>query len=61
KTLTLSLTAELQGRLKQNASQHGMNQGDFTRRLLDLALEALEQGQISLQQPDQMDPPEEKS
>lgn len=47
KTLTLSLPPELQGRLRTQAGERGLNQGEFTRRLLDRALAALEQGQLT--------------
>lgn len=47
KTLTLSLPPELQGRLRAQAGERGLNQGEFTRRLLDRALAALEQGQLA--------------
>lgn len=49
KTLTLTLPGELQGRLRQRAGDLGLNQSEFTRRLLEQALNAFEKGELALE------------
>lgn len=50
KTFSLSLPSELKGQISQRAEAHGLKQPEFTRRLLEQALKALEAGELSIEE-----------